>query len=216
MMDIWEPCSFWDGLVLWLRMDEKSGGTAFDHSAYSNHGTSYGAVPTGLGWRFDGNDYINCGSDDSLNFGDAITVEVWIKVDEDGSFLDIATRNAWNGWMMRRESPNRIMARLEFVDGSTSGEIEGGRVTVADGWSHCAFTYDSVSDDIVRVFVNGQQVKASASMGNKKIKTGGSTRFGKIDIHYFKGLIAEVRIYKRALSSEELRLSYELNKGLFS
>jgi len=60
-------------------MDEKTGQTAFDHSAYSNHGTAYGAVPTGLGWVFDGDDYIDCGSDESLDIIDEITIEAWVK-----------------------------------------------------------------------------------------------------------------------------------------
>ncbi|OYT63833.1 hypothetical protein B6U67_01825, partial [Methanosarcinales archaeon ex4484_138] len=56
-----------------------AGGVAHDSSGNGNDGTIYGAKWVGDGLYFDGtDDYVNCGSDSSLDITEAITVMAWI------------------------------------------------------------------------------------------------------------------------------------------
>ena len=217
MMDIWEPCSFWEGLVLWLRMDEKSGGTVFDHSAYSNHGIAYGAEPTGLGWDFsETSDYIDCGSDDILDITDAITIEAWIK----------PSSLPFSSW-------SRIIRKNTDITGLTDGYGFRGRggfshiqIWVGNGsstsfcylpittdWNHIVMVYKSGSGGWG--YVNGEEKSTLNDVGDIDPCSGTSLLLG-CSSNAFCGIIAGIRIYRRALDAEEVKLSYDLNKGLFS
>jgi len=71
------------GLVGHWRFNEGTGSTAKDSSPFGNNGTIHGASwvrgKFGYALKFDGtDDYVDCGSDDSLNITDAITIEAWI------------------------------------------------------------------------------------------------------------------------------------------
>jgi len=218
MMDIWEPCSFWDGLVLWLRMDEKTGQTAFDHSVYSNHGTAYGATPTGLGWVFDGeNDYVTCGNDGNLSYLSGITIELWVK----NASITTAGQN-----LIKTSSPSVWVLHyrgagfyLRAEDGAASGYL-GWDTTLSSGvWLHLAATWDGST---MKLYINGEKQTTERSFdGGTTGRLGALEEFsiGKYvnDMQpWFNGIVAELRIYNRALSPEEIELSYDLNKGLFS
>jgi len=73
-----------DGCVLWLLgQDDAYSSTIRDRSGYNNHGTITGAtwarLPSGL-WalNFDGDDFINCGTNASLNFAGDWTFLAWV------------------------------------------------------------------------------------------------------------------------------------------
>jgi len=200
----------WDSCVLWLDSKVFSESYWWDISPYRNNGDVYGAVWKGNGFYFDGiNDKVLCGSNQSLQISDAISVEAWIEVGEDDSYLGIISRNFWSGWLVRREGNNKLMVRLKFADGTNSGEIEGGSITVNKGICQCVFTYDKDNDDVIRLYINGEEVKVSDSMNNKAIKTGGITCIGLVDVDYFKGKIFRVRIFRKLLTRSEIQILYD-------
>jgi hypothetical protein len=70
-------------------------------------------------------------------------------------------------------------------------------------WTHLAATYDGTT---LRLFANGTQIGSAAMSGTlvksaNALSIGGSLVWGE----YFEGLIDEVRIYNRALTSAEIR-----------
>jgi hypothetical protein len=71
-----------------------------------------------------------------------------------------------------------------------------------DTWSHLAATYDETT---LRLYVNGVQVASRPQSGlmltsNSPLSIGGDSLYGQ----YWAGLIDEVRIYNRALSTAEI------------
>jgi Concanavalin A-like lectin/glucanases superfamily len=87
---------------------------------------------------------------------------------------------------------------------STPGETDtrGTAQLALNTWTHLAVTYDGST---LRLYVNGTQVSSKAvtgamPAGTQPLRIGGNAIWGE----YFAGLIDEVRIYNRALSSAEI------------
>jgi hydrogenase maturation factor HypE len=72
-----------------------------------------------------------------------------------------------------------------------------------NAWSHLAVTFDNAT---LRIFVNGVQVGTRAVAGPLLTSTG-TLRIGGNSIwgEYFAGVIDEVRIYNRALTTTEIQ-----------
>jgi hypothetical protein len=79
-----------------------------------------------------------------------------------------------------------------------------------DQWNHLLATYNGQH---AKVYINGEmevQVAANEKIGvNNNPVTIGATGY---DVDYFKGSIDDVRIYNRALSAEEVKALYDLEK----
>jgi hypothetical protein len=72
-----------------------------------------------------------------------------------------------------------------------------------DSWTHLAMTYDGAA---VRVFEDGNLI-ASRSVAGAVGTSSGALRIGGNILRgeFYRGLIDELRIYRRALSSSEIR-----------
>jgi hydrogenase maturation factor HypE len=82
--------------------------------------------------------------------------------------------------------------------------VNGAAALPLNTWTHVAITYDGTT---LRMFINGVQTASKVLGGSITVSTGalqigGNTVWGE----YFKGLIDEVRIYNRALTSAEIQL----------
>lgn len=87
-------------------------------------------------------------------------------------------------------------------DGSTQ-HADGRRPDPVDRWSHVGLTYDGAA---LRLYVDGSQVSNRATTGtvlrtSDPLWIGGNRPYGE----YFHGVIDEVRLYARALSTSEVR-----------
>jgi len=217
MKNLWEPYSLWDGLVLWLRMDEKSGYTVFDHSAYRNHGRAYGARPTGhLGWHFDGvDDYVEVPDDPSLGITDAITIEVWVKNLQEsyphtyGAVVGRFNRKTGNRFLIK----STITIVQMYINGDRK-DFNGAGIGV-DVWKHIVFVWKS--DEGGRIYVNGipgtlYSHTGTADTGTDSFIIGGDK---PSPWYAFNGTIALVRIYERALSAGEIWWSWNLSRKYF-
>jgi len=219
----------WDrSLAGYWNFNENSGSTAHDKSTYSNNGTlingpqwTTGRFGNALG--FDGvDDYVDCGSDPSLDITDEITIEVCIspataqEVCGDGETGNHGVAGkaeegipgtVWS-WQLRYGSPNNCRLGFQF-----NGDPEGSRwVTVKQNltpgeWYHIVGTFDGTD---IKCYLNGALKDTNQISG---IKSSNAKLFiAKEGWHnYFHGLIDEVRIWNRALSEEEIKASYSTN-----
>ena len=74
----------WDSNYIMVQHLEESLGTIYDSTSNDNDGTNSGASANSSskidgGYNFGGNDYIDCGTNSSLNITNQITLEGWVK-----------------------------------------------------------------------------------------------------------------------------------------
>ncbi len=129
--------------------------------------------------------------------------QVWSKIGRIDHTPDVKYRRAW--------SMAVYQGRL-FVGALPSGRvlsIEMGRNATFDqplatGWHHVAAVRDS---DRLRLYVDGQQVSESAVFTAERfnLSTGQPVRIGFGAQDHFHGNLADVRIYRGALSSDDVK-----------
>ena len=208
------------GLQLYLRLKNSSGTTSVDLSG--NRNTA--AHLNGASWtplRFDGGLSLD-GSDDHLriptsqsleNFAGGVSVCAWVKPEKNGVWQAIARKVLSEG---RNDFPfSAYDLTIEEVSGtprarmsaSTSGGTRGlvySNAPIAYGrWVHLAGTFDGST---LRIFVDGvesgvAQFSGGVAVVNQPLLIG---RNG-VGSDAFKGLLDELRIYNRALTTAEVQ-----------
>ena len=204
-----------DGLVLDMsvqKLQETGRNIIRDKSRHMNHGmcvneTNIIQTKEGIcAESFNGvNDYVNCGNDISLNPTNAITIELWAKVDAadmgESLYAPIIRRN--NTYLLRLDKEISDGNFIFFIYDGTSWEpgAYSGSQLVFGVWHHVVGTYDR---QYVKIYVNGK-FKGSSIRTDAMPLNGNNTVMGFWNTDFFPGLIDEVRIYNRALSVEEIR-----------
>jgi len=204
-----------DGLVLDMsvqKLQETGRDIIRDKSRHMNHGmcvNETNIIQTKEGtsaFSFNGvNDYVNCGNDTMLNPIEAITIELWAKVDAadmgESLYAPIIRRN--NTYLLRADNGTIGVNFNFFIYYGTNWEPGAYSVSrFAFGvWHHVVGTYDRQH---VRIYVNGKLKSSSARTGAMPLNEN-NTVVGFWNNDFFPGLIDEVRIYDRALSLEEVR-----------
>jgi hypothetical protein len=208
-------------LEAWYPLQEPSGATtAYDFSGNGYDGTHQGATPAGgtpiTGLRttsFDGvNDYIDLGRD--FDFSSSFSVAVWARVPNgDDSFASIidpfdGSRDAFRLYKQESSTGNDVVFEI-----FTGDRAEG--LDVTDGkWRHYVGVYDEGLGEI-RLYYDGQQEGSSTNAPDNASNLPDNSSDYAIgrrqdDTFYWKGDIADVRIYDRLLSDSEIQTLYEV------
>lgn len=211
-------------LVGHWRLDEESGRTAVDSSSSRNDGT-YAGIPTPTEGRFGralefhgpgalqaSNDRIVIGdpADGSLDFGtSSFTYGLWVKVTSSASGYDIpfskgAETTALPGFDLELGSgtwKTCVVDGDEAVCGAFSAEPIFGR------WVHLMAVVDREARTL-QLYIDGNPVSSAkpipltfGSVSSGISACIGASADGR---HAFRGLIDDVRLYKRALGPVEV------------
>jgi len=194
-----------DGLISWWKLN----GNANDAWG-TNHGTAYGVtwLPKGAG-SFDGvDDYVEVPNDPSYAQLDSFTLEFW-TYEETGTVQD-GTRSGvlfaaqayeYNGyglwWHGKGEARWFINSPYQYI---TVPRIKG-------SWVHQVLVYNKRSQQAI-AYQNTREV-GTLSL-DTSINTPASLQLMRNPFRgsYTEGVIDEVRIYKRALSADEIKKRY--------
>jgi hypothetical protein len=214
-----------NGLIAHWKLDELSyngtAGEVKDSSGNGNDCTSVngaGTNPGKLGRSLYclGKCGAVCPATAALNPADAVSVSLWAKVNDGPAWSQFITMSTAYAWYMRRTNTGKIQAVLKTADDSILQSVSAYTITPDSGWVHAVFTYDSVNDDLVRLYVNGQLDGTSANSGHKLIKNTilltlciGGWADTSDNLNPLNGSIDDVRIYDRALSPEEIAQIYK-------
>jgi cytohesin len=200
-------------------------GNANDQSGNGNNGTVHGAVyenyssgQTVLHFNGTATTYVVVPKSVSLEPQDAITVSLWCKgVPGTGQNYGTILRKADGcaaGYIIRTaNSSGSEMTekfRLDPPNPCAGGNASVAPFTPSTGvsWQHLVATY-SRNDGLI-TYVNGVLISQTTPMGQLQhsgdLFIGGATTGGQDG--GFNGLIREVRIYNRALSTDEVQALY--------
>jgi hypothetical protein len=193
------------GLVAWWRAE----GNAVD-SAGTNNGTILGSTTFGTGevgqaFRFNGttNTYVQIPDSPTFNFSNAMTIELWAYRTGLETTMELVGKrkpNCGSAYFMMLFSPG---LGLEFFSG---GFVDTGVQMPLNSWMHLAATIDG---SLTTFYTNGVQCGVSGPGGLYDTNNAPVT-IGTGGCSPFNGLIDEVSLYNRALSSNEIAAIYAI------
>lgn len=210
-----------NGLVSYWTLDKDTvSGNLVKDIIETNHGKINGNPKVVAGkikeaMEFDGvDDFLDCGTDDSLNLTKAITIETWAMPKEAGEGgknagpVCKAQSGAW-GWQLRYNSPDSNYMGFQFNAGGSKW-ISVGQKLIPGEWYHIVGTYDGSE---AKCYLNGVE-KNKMNMPN--INSTPDPFFIGQDgwVNVFNGVVDEVRIYNRALSKDEVIWNYNAKSQL--
>lgn len=177
-----------------------------------NHGAKQVTGYKGKAMEFDGASVLIVDYNPVLDsFSGGITVAAWIKKDTASHWNTILSReidSTWSEYIGLAAFKNHALFSVDpdgkrYINAMDTGYI------VPDKWIHLAGTYDA---DTFKLYINGHFIRSGICKGPFKfvdknpLFIGGNSNnknFSTVDC--FKGFIDEVRIYKRALSEQEIK-----------
>ncbi|MDD5597744.1 MAG: LamG domain-containing protein [Victivallaceae bacterium] len=187
--------------------------SAIDSSFYENNGTLEGNPQwvdgqTGEALEFNGtDDYVDCGNDPSLNITGAITVEAWIKQEDNSGTQDIFSKGQWNNSGYRVcLLGNRVYYYTHQTD-SYQRTISFAEITLNE-WHYIAVTREGAQariyiDGIDKTEFPGTHIDPDSCSLSAKIG-----RYAYSPLYYFNGIIDDVRVHAGALSADAVYSRY--------
>jgi len=156
----------------------------------------------------DGGNYLDCGNPAILNFGAGqdFSVEFWVKSADPGIWKVFVRKQGGvnQGWLITTPGT----AGLIRLVNDPGGSFNFNSVTpFNDGrWHHVACTLDR--DGLATIYQDGKyENSADISSSSGVAFTGGNLQIGG-PWYWLEGLMDEVKIYRRALSSAEIQKNY--------
>jgi hypothetical protein len=188
----------------------------------------YVESPTGHGAAFDGKLYFDAGlhadfryKSTSMDYRERFTIAAWIypESEQSGSIItkvsDVAAEIENN--VPRAEGyglyfiNGKIHFNIVFRWGEDALRVETEEPLPPRQWRHIAVVFDGLKswEDRLRIFVNGREAKLKFNQRNFFLLFGGTRNTLKIGAgggpqFRFKGGLDEVRIYSRALDTDEI------------
>ena len=224
-----------DGLVGYWSFDGNamSETNAYDLSGNGNHGTLTGGVfrktgKIGQALDFDGSSgYVNAGNQSSLQITSSTTLAAWFKLDktQNGIYPRILSKlgNAPTaGYELLIGSPNDGGGKQNkpYLQLGTSGGSLNWAVASAiqtGVWYHVVGVYNPTAGT-GEIYLNGNLEKAETTFGSSAIGNNAvdlnSGRWSGAGSNYFDGILDDVRIYNRVLSSDEIKRLYKIGSTL--
>ena len=222
------PTGVWDnGFAGVWHMKDNTLSTIKDSANYSNDGTKRATnqpIETdgkiAKAQDFDGSDdYINCGSDSSLDITDELTISAWAKSDSSSpGYSGVANRfyvqlYAMKGYMIGTANDQK----WNFLTGDESGGYSwlSSGVDVDTNWHYIVGTFDGTTK---RIYVDGEfKTSEDKTIGGKE----------NLDFHIgvayhnlnykFDGKVDEVRVSNVERSAAWINQTYQLitNQGTY-
>lgn len=205
------PTAVWETNAKMVQhMKDLTTSTIEDSTANNNDGNKKAVnEPIEVGGKiakaqeFDGvDDYVDCSNDPSLNITEEITIEAWIyPVSGTGYIISKNTASAGDNQYAIYWAGNKV---TYYPDSHPSSAINS---VLTGQWTHVVFTRTGTTGQF---YINGTASGGAenCNMSTKNVTVNIGRR--KPDNFYFNGTIDEVRIYNRALSTDEINQNYQL------
>jgi hypothetical protein len=212
------PNPLWDGLLAYYTADNTSNDALGTYNGTLTNGATYATGKINNGFSFDGvNDYVNLGN--VLNFDGAspFSVSVWVYTSSTSAQTYFSKLN---GSFLGYEMTVNYGAGVRFFLRSATGYIElsiNGQLE--NQWQNIVFTYDgSKNASGVNGYIDGV-LRAKSVISNNLTGLVSTTVNAQISGRQtsgqlFNGLIDELGIWNRALTSIDVTELYNSGSGL--
>jgi len=168
---------------------------------------------------FDGtDDYIDCGDNNNLSFGDGSTdspfsISAWIKMDSTSGFrIFNKSLGATSEYQFGTGGGGTL--QLYLFDNTSNFKYRARVYTTVlntGQWYHVAATYSGVggtnAQDGIKIYVDGVRVDDSSVSGGAYVAMGNTTApayIGKLDSSYANGSIDEVSVFNSVVDIADL------------
>ena len=204
--------------VLAYPFEEASDNTVYDQSQYGRNGTISGATRVqgklGKGMYFDGvDDYVR--SSAFTLTGTAISIMAWVNCQIQSSFQMVfnkSTQSPTQGFLMLYREFNTDKLCYQYATGSTY--VAKDAVNFFTGFNN-QYLFVAVTCDyqnkILKFYRNGQ-IHTTYSITDPMLFPSASSACYicsyQGSMHFFKGVIDEVRLYNRLLTDQEILKHY--------
>jgi hypothetical protein len=206
-----------DGLLGHWTFDKGQGDLADDSSGHGNAGdlmnTAWAKGGFGSAAYFAGNtSCVAVPQLAGLDGSDQLTVEAWVLWEDGGRYPNIVTGGRWApGGFMIFVADRSCSFRMGRPDARPGDPTHAWQETSATflprfetgKWYHLAATFQRPQ---ITTYVNGKQV--GAARWDYPVGYQGDLLIGNWGRASHKGLIDDVKVFRRALSAEEVRASY--------
>jgi hypothetical protein len=197
-------------------------GDATDKSGYGNNGSVSGASlaqdrfgNTNRAYLFAANggglQCINLGTSSHFNFGtNNYSISCWVKLTGNQTGRYIIAKYASVGGSGFGLGTSIDSVPYFFAKGTEIRGISTGPNLNSGTWKHIVVTHDQAGD--ISYFIDGQLVQTTSGNIAGPISNGAPLIIGGLNIdgvQQFEGLIDDVRVYKRKLSSNEIADLYQ-------
>ena len=168
---------------------------------------------------FDGSDdYIDCGDNDNLSFGDgstdsAFSISSWVKFDTTGTSMNIVSKYLTypNGeYYLAKLTDGTILFRIISQNNELNrrGRITNSIDSLVGQWVHVVATYSGNSDYTgIKIYVNGVSSDVANNGKNTYVAMSNTTNPLKIGLA-FSGNIDETAIFNSELSASDALAIY--------
>jgi len=209
-------------IIAQWHLNEGTGSIIYD-SVSDNDGKIYGASWTtginGSALSFDGkNDYVNIPDSSDLNPSGDFSAEVWFKANKLSTWQGVVSKltnvNPGNGrgWNIQIGTAENIASLIADSSGHYV-YLKTSWKPSTNTWYHVVLVHHS-SNNKNELYVNG---KLEATNTHGIAFTNNPVQIGKFYTNsnslYFNGIIDEIAIYSKALTSEEIKEKYEKTKS---
>ena len=194
------------GIVAWWPAEGNANdATGNGHFGALQNGATFGAGKVGMAFSLDGvNDNVSVPDSPAFHFTNAMSVQGWIKT-TGGFDRYIATKHE-DALYFAVGGGNVAPHKLSFWLNAVSSSWFAGSTSVDDGqWHHVAATYDGAT---MKVYVDGHLDGSVPHTGNGQTGTSAiliGARSDGTNASNFPGMIDELSVYNRALSSAEIQ-----------
>ena len=204
-----------------LRSYPGSGNTWYDLSGNGLNGvlvneTTFSSTNNRGEFRFDGsNDKVQVDNIPQIFLG-SLTMETWFYWNDDTRSIIFGNFNVGANDVNFEKIAGRSL-RFYWNRGERDVTTAGNVVTTTGDWHHVVMVR-SVGENTFRFYVNGSLIQSTGNVGTNISSTGSTFRIGgdtRDGTTVTNGGIGSLRLYSRALSTDEVVQNYNANKSMY-
>ncbi len=139
---------------------------------------------------------------------EAFSISAWVRPEDLGGFREIFRQECENRLLFSFQGDGTLLSLGLTVDGymECDAPIESGKL-LDHAWHHCAGTFDG---RFMRIYLDGVEIGALERHGTIALTPSASSFIGSSggSNEHFQGGLDELRLYKEALSPEDISALY--------